>query len=425
MTTPYAPEPANDQAAASATCPVLHGSPIDSGEARLSLNTAEYAADPMRVYDEMRTEYGSMVPIELAPDVPATLVISYHAAIRILNDPDHFPADPRMWQETIPADSPVRPAMEWRPNARRNTGEAHHRYRQAYTDAVAEIDLHALRSTVEKIATPLINDFCESGSADLIAQYAFPVVFQVLNHLVGCSADIGGRIAAGMAALINTVDATEGVQMISGALMELVQLRRREPAADVTSWMASHPTGLDDTELLFQLLDFYGGGIEPLQNLIANTLLLVIADERFGGSVVGGSLSTRDALDEVLFNDPPLANLCISFPRQPILIDNNWLPAHQPVLISLAACNNDPAIAGGERIGNRSHLAWGGGPHACPAKSVAYLVAQDAADQLLDALPEIRLAVPKSDLVWRPGPFHRSLASLPVVFPETPQLPVL
>jgi cytochrome P450 len=135
--------------------------------------------------------------------------------------------------------------------------------------------------------------------------------------------------------------------------------------------------------------------------------------------VLGGSLSTRDAIDEVLFNDPPLANVCATYPLQPILLDNTWLPAHQLVLISLAGCNNDPAIGGGDRTGNRSHLAWSAGPHACPAKSVSYLIAQDAVDQLIDALPEMRLAVPPHELAWRSGPFHRALTALPVVFSAT------
>ncbi|MFI6212595.1 cytochrome P450 [Nocardia brasiliensis] len=403
-------------------CPVQHGSPIDTDGPRVLLHTAEFAADPHRAYAEMRERYGSLVPIEVAPGVPATLVVGYQAALRILNDPEHFPADPRTWQQNIPEDSPVKPMMEWYPNALRNSGAAHARYRHAYTAAIDGIDLHALHSTVEQIAIPLINTFCQAGAADLVTQYAFPLVFEVLNQMVGCSAELGQRVATGMAALFDTVNAAQGMQMLSEALMELIQLRRAEPGDDVTSRLAHHPAELDDVEMLSQLISFYGAGIEPQQNLIINTLLLMVTDDRFGGDVLGGSLSTRDALDEVLFNDPPMANFCTSYPRQPILIDNNWLPAHQPVLISLAGCNNDPEIRGGDRTGNRSHLAWSAGPHACPAKSVAYLVVQDAIDQLLDALPEMQLAVPVAELSWRPGPFHRALASLPVIFPKSPPL---
>ena len=398
------------------------GSPVDTDGPRILLGTPEFAADPHGTYGEMRRRYGSLVPIELSPGVPATLVIGYHTALRILNDPDHFPADPRAWQDTVAEDCPVRPMMQWYPNALRNAGNVHLRYRQAYTAAIDGIDLHALHNTVEKIAIPLINDFCRSGAADLVSQYAFPLVFEALNRMVGCSAELGQRVATGMAALFDTVNAAWGMEHLSQALMELIQLRRAEPGDDVTSRMAHHPAKLTDEEMLYNLISFYGAGIEPTQNLIATTLLLMITDHRFGGGMLGGSLSTRDAVDEVLFKDPPIANFSITYPRQPILIDNAWLPANQPVVISLSACNNDPVIAGGDRTGNRSHLAWSAGPHACPARSVAYLVVQDAIDQLLDALPEMRLAVHPSELSWRPGPFHRAMAALPVVFPASPPL---
>ncbi|WP_084522731.1 cytochrome P450 [Nocardia inohanensis] len=400
-------------------CPVRHASPNSVEGPRILLGTEEFAADPHAAYREMRRRYGSMVPIELAPDVPATLVIDYQTALRILNDPDHFPADPRAWQQTIPEDSPVRPMMQWYPNALRNSGAAHARYRGAYSAAIDGIDLHAVHSTVERIAAPLIEAFATEGSADLVSQYALPLVFQVLNEMVGCSAELGHRVATGMAALFDTVNAAWGMQTLSEALLELIALRRAQPGDDVTSRMAHHSSALTDEEMLYQLVSFYGAGIEPMQNLISNTLLLMLTDDRFGGDVLGGSLSTRDALDEVLFNDPPMANFSISFPRQPILIDNAWLPAHQPVLISLAACNNDPAIAGGDRTGNRSHLAWSAGPHACPARSVAYVVVQNAIDQLLDILPDLRLGVAKSEISWRPGPFHRAMVALPVVFPAS------
>jgi hypothetical protein len=106
------------------SCPVVHGSPIDSDDPRIPLHSPEFSADPHRVYREMRRRYGSLAPVELAPDVPATLVIGYSTAVRILNDPEHFPTDPRAWQKNVPADCPILPLLEWRPMASRSAGTA-------------------------------------------------------------------------------------------------------------------------------------------------------------------------------------------------------------------------------------------------------------------------------------------------------------
>ncbi len=385
----------------------------------MPLYVPEFAADPHALYEKMRKQYHSLVPVELAPGVPATLVIDYKTALRILNDPEHFPADPRTWQKDIPADCPVLPMMEWRPMATRSAGADAVRFRQATTESLNEVDLYALRTTVEEIAISLINSFCQNGTADLIGQYTFPLIFEVLNVLFGCPPEVGQRMAAGMASIVEGVDADNGNRMISEAMLELVSLKRAEPGKDVTSALLRHRAELNDLEMVHQLASQYGAGIEFQQNLIVNTLQLILTDDRLGGSFLDGSMSTREALDDVLFNDPPLANYMVTYPRQPILIDDIWLPAHQPIIISIAACNNDPTVRSGDRTGNRSHLAWGIGPRTCPAKSMAYLIAQDAIDQLLDALPEIRMAAPPT---WRPGAFHRSLTSLPVTFPPSAPL---
>ncbi|APE35037.1 cytochrome [Nocardia mangyaensis] len=393
-------------------------------EDRVPMYAPEFAADPQAAYREMRRRFGSLVPVELSPGIRATLVIGYHTAVRILNDPDHFPADPRMWQRDIPPDCPVLPMLQFRPAALRTTGAEHARYRQANVAGIAGVDLYAMHSTVEQFAIPLINSFCANGSADLLSQYAFPLVFQALNSMLGCTPEIGAKVATGMAQIFEGDEAEAGNNLLATALADLVALRQSEPGDDVATRLLHHPAALTDEEMVHQLLVLYGAGIEPMLNLVVNTLRLMLTDDRFGGSVLGGSLSTRDALDEVLFTDPPLANFCMTYPRQPILVDQTWLPAHEPVVISMSACNNDPAIAGRDVVDNRAHLAWSAGPHGCPAKSVAYLIVQDSIDQLLDALPEITLAVPAENLVWRPGPFHRSLAALPVEFPKTPPLPM-
>jgi cytochrome P450 len=391
------------------------------------IHTAEFASDPHGAYREMRDRYGSLVPVEIWPGVPATLVIGYHTAVRILNDPEHFSADPRTWQKTVPADIPIMPMIEWRPNALRSNGNTfeHTRYRQATNDALAGVNLHALRATVERTAVQTVNTFCEAGSADLLGQYALPLVFSVLNEIIGCPPEIGERVAEASAALFEGVDTDTVNAMFERALLELTRLKRAEPADDIVTRLVQHPAELTDIEMIHQLLTLYSAGIEVPQNLIANTLLLILTnEERFTGNELGFPPPTSSALDEILAVDPPMANFCITYPRQPILVDNVWLPADQPVITSMTGCNNSPEINTGDYARGGWNLAWGSGPHACPtpARTTAYMIAQDAIDQLLDALPELRLAVPADKLAWRPGPFHRALAALPVVFPPLPPL---
>ncbi|WP_308188395.1 cytochrome P450 [Nocardia australiensis] len=391
---------------------------------RIPIYTAEFAADPHGFYRQMRRDYGPLVPVEMWPGVSATLVIKYRTAVRILNDSDHFPADPSAWQKTVPADLPIMPMIEYRPNAIRTSGAEHTRYRSVLNHALAGIDLNSLRSTVETSAIPIINTFCEDGNADLLNQYILPLVFSVFCQTLGCPPDIGARVAEASAAMFDGVD-TETVNRIMGeALLDLTLLKRDHPADDVTTRMVQHPAGLSDEEMVHQLVLLFAAGVEPPLNLIANTLLLMLTDPRFTSDDNSVHLSTKTALEERLATDPPMANYCITYPRQPILIEDVWLPADQPVIISMAACNTDPEMNTGEFLDNGWNLAFSTGDHACPAHARPYglLLAQDVIDQLLDTLPELKLAVAPEEFVWRPGPFHRALTALPVVFPPSSPL---
>ncbi|MET7320353.1 cytochrome P450 [Streptomyces sp. NPDC005549] len=388
---------------------------------RIALYAPEFAADPHAAYRSMRRTHGPLVPVDLAPGVPATLVIGYYQARRILNDPLHFPADPRAWEKLIPATCPVRPMMEWRPNALRSGGAEHARYRAANTQAIDQVDQHGLRALVEQVASDAINGFRAVGSADLLTQYSFPIAFRVLSALLGCPDEIGQRIADGMAKIFDTTNADQGNLILAQAVSDLVTLRRTHPGDDITSRLALHPVELSDEEMSHQLVTLYGAGIEPMTNLISNTILKILTDEEFSADLHAGLSTVRDALDAVLYTDPPMANYCISYPPYPIDVEGVLLPADQPVVISMAAANNDPALTegvpAGQHGGNRAHLAWSIGPHTCPARSHAYLIAETAVTHLLDALPETDLARPAAELTWRPGPFHRALESLPVTFP--------
>ncbi|WP_051499050.1 cytochrome P450 [Nocardia sp. BMG51109] len=409
---------------------VVHGSPVDT-EPEFALYTPEFAADPHRVYEQMRRRFRSLVPVWLDRDVPATLVISHRTAVRILHDPDHFPSDPRVWEKTLPADHPLRPMLEWRPNALRNSGNDHVRYGDANRDSIAGVDLHAMHGVVERFAIDLINNFCGGdgtepwGRADLLGQYIYPLVYKSLGYMLGFDDDTLDKVGRGMAAIFDASgDAEAGNDLLMGTLYQHVRRKQASTDDDITTRQIRHPSNLSEEEVVHQLVTLHGGGSEPEVHLISNTLLLMLTDDRFAGNLLDGSLSTRDALEEVSFTNPPLANYCATYPRQPVFIDDTWLPAHQPVLISMAACNADPAVRAPDLRGNRSHLAFSAGEHQCPARIPGLQIAEDAVDQLLDALPDMRLAVHPSELVWRPGPLHRALTELPVVFPTSPPLHV-
>jgi cytochrome P450 len=68
------------------------------------------------------------------------------------------------------------------------------------------------------------------------------------------------------------------------------------------------------------------------------------------------------------------------------------------------------------RSGGPAHMVFGSGPHHCPGAALARLELELALGSLLARLPDLRLAVPASDLTWRPGMVMRNLTALPVTW---------
>ncbi|GGQ07546.1 cytochrome P450 [Actinomadura coerulea] len=389
---------------------------------RVPLHGPEFAKDPKGAYARMR-EHGDLAPVELAPDVPATLVLGYDAALEILRDPATFPRCSEVWEEAVGPECPVLPMMMSRPNALFTNGAVHARLRSVIVDSLDRVDPVSLRENVERSADTLIDRFSGDGKADILGQYARTLPLLVFNEILGCTPEIGDKLLRGMTAIFDTVSAEEGNALLGEAAGELVAYKRANPGADVTSWMLSHPAGLDDLETIHQVILLMGAGTQPEQNIIANGILLLLSDDRFGGDLSGGALPVEDALDEILWTDPPIANYASIFPRQDVDFHGYRLPAHQPILISYAAANTDPSRSIADRRGNRAHLSYAGGPHSCPARGHSRLIASVAIEKLLDRLPDVELAVPVEHLEWRPGPFHRALTALPVTFPPDQALP--
>lgn len=72
-------------------------------------------------------------------------------------------------------------------------------------------------------------------------------------------------------------------------------------------------------------------------------------------------MTAYQAIDEVLWHEPPLANLSAHYPRYDITFHGREIPAGTLVLVSYAAANSQaaPPTDGTElRSGESAHLAW-------------------------------------------------------------------
>ncbi|WP_037726679.1 cytochrome P450 [Streptomyces scopuliridis] len=393
--------------------------------AAVPLHGPEHAANPQRSYELLRLQ-GPVGIAEIDPGVVVHLVTDYQAALKLLQDTDTWSKDTRSWLPQVPENSPIRPMVEWRPSLFFADGDEHAHLRKVITDSFALLDPNDVRVLTFRYADRLLQDFADTGTVDLVRQYAQQLPLMVFNALFGMGDEHGPQLVRALAAMMDTdpEKKTEGAQSFGAYLQTLYQTKAAQRGHDLTSWFIDHPNGLNQEEAINQILITLGAGNEPTASLIANTCVRMLTDDRYFGTLTTGSLPVQHAIDDALWNDSPLANYSFHFPKEDVTFYGTRIPAGSPVMVSYAAANTCPHAgvpADGYRSGTKAHLAFAAGPHACPARDLALLIATAAIERLASYLPDIELAVAPDQLTYRDGPVYRTLTSLPARFtPLTP-----
>jgi cytochrome P450 len=377
------------------------------------------------LYETLRREHGPVAPVALAPGVDAWLVLGYPELLRMCRDERDFSHDPRLWNlpgtGRVTADSPLMAFVGWRPAVLFADGAEHRRHRAAVTDALARTDGHELRRTVRAAAEELIAGFAGSGEADLVAHFAQKMTLQVIRHLLGVDGRTGQRMVEAIAGLAAaSAYSHDAGRRLADTLRPLVEERRRTPGRDVASGLLRHAASLSDEEVLHNLIVMIVAGNQTVKNWIASTMRLLLTDSSVNSSLSEGVSTVDAALDLVLWRFPPTQNFPARYATRDLRLGDRDIGRGDMLVLGLAAANTDPRVLppGGCPVpGNRAHVAFGAGPHACPAQDTARLIARTAVETLRHRLPGLALAEPEQEPPWVASPWTRGLAALPVRFP--------
>jgi cytochrome P450 len=402
------------------------GSLEAGGLTPLSAITA--SPDPLEAYRRLRAQYGVVAPVELEPGVNAWLVMGWKEICEVVRHERVYSRDPNYWrdwqQEKVAPDSGLGPMMFPRDNAYFKDGGDHYRLRAPLDDGIASVDQRQMRESVTHMCEGLIADFAPRGRADLVSEYAAVIPMLAVASLFGLDAAHGHALQRALMALFGSgEDAQAGNRTFEQIIAGCMQSHKRMPAKDMTTAFQNHPNLHDDGEIAQSMVLMISAGYETTTTWIAQALRLMLTDRRFLGRVGSWRPGVDDALDEVLWRDPPMANMPARYALHDTQLAGQSIRRGDAIILGLMAAGNDPDVHVADpwtELGNRSHLAWSAGPHACPAKIPARIITRAAVDTALSQLPGIKLAVPADQITTRPSPWTRCPASLPVQF--SPQL---
>ncbi|WP_195911359.1 cytochrome P450 [Streptomyces kaniharaensis] len=384
----------------------------------------EAESDPWALYEKLRAEHGEVAPVLLHGDVPAWLVLGHSANLTAMRTPSRFSRDSRRWTAfqdgRVGADSPLLPVVAWQPMCVFTDGEEHRRLRGAVNDGLNRFDRRGIRRHVTRFVDQMVQEYGPTGRAELVTQFAEHLPMLVMTQLLGMPDEYGPRLVEAARDLMKgTETAIASNDYVVATLRRTIERKRAAPGDDLVSSLMQHPAGLTDDEVLAHLRLVLLAANETTVNLIADTLKMVLTDPRFRAHLSGGHMTLPDALDQVLWDSPPLIIVAGRWATGDTELGGQQIKAGDLLLLGLAAGNYDPTVRPDPTaplFGNRSHLSFGSGPHECPGQDIGRAIAETSIDHLLTRLPDLRLAVEEGELTWTSAWLSRHLVRLPVEF---------
>jgi cytochrome P450 len=287
-----------------------------------------------------------------------------------------------------------------------------------------------MRPRIEAIAAALLDRVAAQGHMELIADYAFPLPITVIAELLGVPIERQDDFRRWSDAFVRpaiTPDqqlaSMSQLQAFAIYMQQLVAERRKSPQEDLISRLIQaeeHGDRLSPTELLATSVLLVIAGHETSVNLIGSGMLLLLQVPDQRARLQQHPSAIKGAVEEIVRYVNPVQGVN-RYAADDLAIGGVAIPKGSHVVLVIAAANHDPA----HRVDadeldvshtDKQHLAFGHGIHYCLGAPLARLEGEIAFTTLLQRLPHLRLAVPETQLAWRPTFDLRGLRALPVAF---------
>lgn len=367
-------------------------------------------------------EHSPVAPVVMPDGSRAWLVTRYADVRRVLSDPRFSRAAQRG------PDAPPRElgALESESLIGMDPPE-HTRMRRLVARAFTPRRVEELRPRVTTLVSDLIGAMAElPHPVDLVEHFSTPLPVQVISELLGVPEAERHKCKAWSDTMMGDWQRDpDGTRDALDGFARMIAAKRAEPADDlITALIAARDQDdrLSERELVSVCVGVLIGGHETTTNQINLFLLTLLRHPDQLARLRADPAGVPVAVEE-LTRFIQLGETGVMLPRfttEEVELGGVRIPAGAAVLPAFVAANRDPAaFADPDRLDltrvDNSHLGFGAGVHHCLGAQLARMELQEALRGLLQ-LPGLRLAVPESELRFKPGLVVRSLDALPVTW---------
>ncbi len=395
----------------------------------IDIRSRSFKANAYQHYVRMREEvpvYG----LDLPTRERAFLVFRYNDVSSLLRD-KRFSKDTR----SVPGGARQRmrrfvpkvilPLME---NMLSLDDPAHARLKGLVQSVFSPARVEMLIQSTTETSNRLIAEMKKKRQFDLMADYALPLPVTVISELLGVPPVDRARFARWSKILIDNMTSPLRLLLIYPSmrnfmhyLRALVESKRARPGNDLLSALAAENNRekLSDDEFVAMAAILLIAGHETTTNLIGNGTLALLRNRDAREQIKSDPALFPSAIEEFLRFMSPLEMSTERFATEDTEIAGTMIPRGSMVFGVIASANHDerqfenPGRLDLARKPNR-HLTFGEGGHYCVGAALARMEGQVAFRGLLEAFPDMTLAVEPDQLEWRGAVILRGLKKLPV-----------
>ena len=394
-------------------------------------DSPEFLSDPFPIYRRLRAQD----PVHWSPRLKSWVLTRYDDVRQVLLDREVSSDRMRPFFAALPGPEAARIGDIMRYLSTwmvfRDPPE-HTRLRRLTSKVFNLQSMNAMRPEVESLVGWLFERIGDRRQIDFIADFAGPLPALVIMAMLGVPKEELAkvkRMSDDMALFIGSSRmspekydiAEKATQEMAGFFRELIQARRRRPAADLLSQLVALDDGgdrLTEDELVATCILLLFAGHETTTNHIANALLaLLMFPDEMAALRADPELSAR-AVEELLrFDGPSGAQVRVVKVEQEMR--GKRLKPGDRVFLMLNAANRDPeAYEDPERLllarGGPAHLTFGFGMHICLGFPLARLEGQIAVPAVARHWRRIELAAPLERIEWLNSMVFRGMKALPL-----------
>ena len=308
----------------------------------------------------------------------------------------------------------------------------HTRLRKLVSKAFTARRVEQLRPRIVELVAELL-DGLETlpRPVDLVKSFSVPLPVRVICELLGVAAGDQDTFHAWSNALLGDWQQVVEKEAATVALVkyfgDLIAVKREKPADDLISELiaiSEEDSTLTEREIIALSIGILSAGHETTANQISMFLVTLLHNPEEFDKLRANPEAIPQAVDELL-RFVPLTTTGGIIPRlttaEVELSNGKVLPAGAVVLPAVATANRDPEVfEDGERLNlgreQNPHLAFGAGIHYCLGAQLARIELQEAFRAILERMPQVRLAVPESELRLKSASIIRGLESLPLTW---------